>query len=1088
MSCSNCGLGLFDNSTLHQQWQNTSINAANGVSIQVNLNTASPSPGITISKGGSSPLFFSLPTDGGTLKYMQWGTTQTFVAVLSIEGGVGSLQRTVVLVNTTGTNITSSAPVITVSEMSSVPLPFIDFCMGDGSIILVGAPDDFTPNQFNQLQFLKADTAAVLLSVGTRPAIPQLSGNITTTQIQLLGGTTVLASAPLPLGHSSVSPATLTFPNAVIGAGVNPALATSTRQVTITNTGNNCMTIASITNAAHYSVVAGSSSRPFPVTLQAGESFHFDVLFNPGTIGTFTETLGISPAPQQGDTVIHCTGLARVPHITLTYNTPLNLGNVPLGSSASRNLTITNNGEADVTVVIPPPTAGSPYQWTTPGSATIHPGLSAPPVAIIYTPTAEGSDPRTLTFTSNAVGSPHSVSLVGSGCVANAVIHLPNAGPIDLGSVQRGFRTVRMFKVQNTGDAALVFNARIVPAVPGDAASIAAAALYGLLQDSTTPVTSPLTVFPASISINPVTACGSLATGSGEFVFGVTFFGNDVPGTVNANLEIFGHNDTTPGTPPVFSISLTAAITSPVAVDAELVIDRSGSMNDSSGSRTKIETARDAAKLFVQLSRPDVGDRVGLVKFNDVPEVVSSITDITAANQAALAGTINAANFSPLGSTCIAGGVMVAENDADTHPRTTPVNPLNKILLVMTDGIDNTSYVNPGDGVTYSLLGGDGATALPIPADKKIYAIGIGDDIDIGRLSQLATSTGGVFLQAREFSGADYFSLEKHFTQVYMEAVNYATISDPVFQINPGETQYFEFEVLNGDKSAMVVIYDKDDIRIPFFITSPSGEMIDMLTIPAGYQVRPGISPTARFIEVIMPQGEPQRYAGTWKVQVKHDGRACSYATPTFNPKASSFAASQESFDAGQFGPGFQPTTCKVSGDPILYGIALGVSSNFGMIAFVTPGIVNVGEPILLTGMLSEYGLPVTGGTINITAVKPDGTVTYHTLYDDGNHLDDQANDGTYAFNYPYTTMAGTYAFTFSSTATARDGKQVKRELVRSKYVQGNEPLIPTTTTGITGGGASSNECCTRVQLYLKVFLWIMVLIFIVLILILLKK
>src|SRR5476651_2386513 len=101
MSCSNCGLGPFDNSTLHQQWQNTSINAANGVSIQVNLNTASPSPGITISKGGSSPLFFSLPTDGGTLKYMQWGTTQTFVAVLSIEGGVGSLQRTVVLVNTT---------------------------------------------------------------------------------------------------------------------------------------------------------------------------------------------------------------------------------------------------------------------------------------------------------------------------------------------------------------------------------------------------------------------------------------------------------------------------------------------------------------------------------------------------------------------------------------------------------------------------------------------------------------------------------------------------------------------------------------------------------------------------------------------------------------------------------------------------------------------------------------------------------------------------------------------------------------------------------------------------------------------------
>jgi len=1086
MSCSNCGLGPFDNSTLHQQWQNTSINTANGVSIQVNLNTASPSPGLTVSKGGSSQ-FFPLPSNGGTLKYMQWGTTQTFVAVLSIEGGVGSLQRTVVLVNTTGASVTVSSPVIFISEPSSVPLPFIDFCMGDGSIILIGSPDDFTPNQFNNLQFLKADTAAVLLSAGTHSAIPQLSGNITTTQIQLLGGTTVLASAPLPLGHSSVSPSTLSFPDAVIGAGVNPALASSTRQVTISNTGNNCMTVSGFTNAAHYSFVTGSNSKPLPVVLQPGDNFHIDVLFNPGVIGTFTETIAINPVPQQGDTVIHCTGHARVPHITLTYNTPLNFGNVPLGSTASRNLTITNNGEADVTVTIPPPTAGSPYQWTSPGSVVIHTGSSTT-LAITYTPTAEGSDPRTFTFTSNATGSPHTVSLVGSGCVANAVIHLPNTGPIDLGSVQRGFRTVRMFRVQNTGDAALIFNARIVPAAPANPASVAAAALYGLLQDNTTPVTSPFTVFPASISINPVTACGSLATGSGEFIFGVTFFANDVPGTVNANLEIFGHNDTTPGTPPVFSISLTAAITSPVAVDAELVIDHSGSMSDSSGSRTKIETARDAAKLFVQLSRPDVGDRVGLVKFNDVPEVVSSITDITTANQTALAGTINAANFSPSGFTCIAGGVLVAENDADTHPRATPISPLNKIVLVMTDGIDNTSYLNPGDGITYSLLGGNGTTALPIPTDKKIYAIGIGDDIDTGRLGQLATSTGGTFLQAREFSGADYFSLEKHFTQVYMEAVNYATISDPVFEINPGETQYFEFEVLNGDKSAMVVIYDKDDIRIPFFITSPSGEMIDMLTIPAGYQVRPGISPTARFIEVIMPQGEPQRYAGTWKVQVKHDGRACRYGTPSFNQKIGNFAAWQGSFDAEQFGPGFQPTTCKVSGDPILYGIALGVSSNFSMIAFVTPGIVNVGEPILLTGMLSEYGLPVTGGTINITAIKPDGTVTYHTLYDDGNHLDDQSNDGTYGFNYPYTTMAGTYSFTFSSTATARDGKQVKRELVRSKYVQGNEPLVPVTTPGVTGGGTGSNECCTRVQLYLRIFLWIMVLIFIVLILILLKK
>ncbi len=110
-------------------------------------------------------------------------------------------------------------------------------------------------------------------------------------------------------------------------------------------------------------------------------------------------------------------------------------------------------------------------------------------------------------------------------------------------------------------------------------------------------------------------------------------------------------------------------------------------------------------------------------------------------------------------------------------------------LVVLTDAQDNTPYVNSDDGVSYTLLGDSGTTALPISPDVKIYGVGIGDSIDAARLGQLAQATGGHYLHIRNFSGLDYFQLEKHFTQIYMDTVDLSTIVDPTYVINPGETQ-----------------------------------------------------------------------------------------------------------------------------------------------------------------------------------------------------------------------------------------------------------------------------------------------------------
>jgi hypothetical protein len=1068
MSCINCNNGPFINDgTVAWLTNNITITTPNGVTLTQVLGGANP--GIFVSKGAVNQPF---QENGDTLAFLNWGTPKNFLAVLRRT----TTQRFLTLINTADPTLKTNT-ILNPGATSADQGPFINYCQGDGSIIL-------TIFQTNLALWPADGNTTMALAAGTATNPAQSFATVTATQIEIHSGSNVVAAVAKPTGHCVVMPganppATIDFGTVVIGAGVPASLTTKTIQATIKNTGTSCLQISTITNLAPFSVVPASFTAAL---LQPGDKMMFDILFDPGTTtgSPFSKDLTINPVPVAGDKVIKCKGLARAPQLKLSVVPPV-FPLTPKGTTSSPvNLQIKNlaPSEGDVNLqTFPAPTAPE-FTWTPPIVPVTIPYGGLLNIPVTFSPIVEGVINRVVTLTSSAANSPHIFTLSGTGCSPHAVISL-SANPVALGEVQKGFRTVRIFKIANPGNDILTFDADIEAAVPADPNSVADAAFFGLLSDETTPVTSPLPSF-VNKTIRPTSPCGNFQSGTGEYDFGIAFFAGDgaalpTPRTVNAILRIFNHNDTSSGAPASFSITLTATITNPVSVDAAMVIDRSGSMADPSGTRKKIDTAIDAAKLFVRLSRPDVDDRLSVVRFNNVPEIIPSlgIQSITSANQLAIEGQINPANLTPSGSTCIAGGVIVAETDIRNNPRAVTPTALNKIILVLTDGIDNTNYLNPADGQKYSLLGDSTSIALPVPTDLKIYALGIGNDIDVARLGQLATSTGGVFLHTIEFSGPDYFNLEKHFTQVYMEAVNYAQIADPVFDILPGETQTFDFEVLNGDKSAIVVIYDKDFIRVPFQIFTPLGELIDLLSVPAGFQIRPGITPTARFIEINMPPGEPARYAGSWKILVTHDKRAC-YSTGE-NSRTENMP--------DNYAYGFQPVNCKDGYDtPITYGIAIGVGSNFNLVAFVSPGIVKIGEPILLSAMIAEFGLPVKGCTVLVKEVKPDGTISWQTLFDDGNHGDDAADDGSYAVSFTQTSQEGTYTFTFSATGYSRDGKQIQREVVRSKYVEGRVPLVNPNPS--SGSGLGVDKCCESMKSWLRVVVIILVLIVILLLLI----
>jgi hypothetical protein len=219
------------------------------------------------------------------------------------------------------------------------------------------------------------------------------------------------------------------------------------------------------------------------------------------------------------------------------------------------------------------------------------------------------------------------------------------------------------------------------------------------------------------------------------------------------------------------------------------------------------------------------------------------------------------------------------------------------------------------------------------------------------------------------------------------------------------------------------VLYDFDGARLPFFLESPTGEIVDAASVPSGFQLRASWTDQTRILDFQLPINDPIRYAGRWKLIVIHDGRVC-FGDP--GPR-----------DEGQLG--FLPRDCRESNDPVEYGFAIGIGSNFRLQAYVSPGTIGVGDPILLTGVPTEAGLPVTGCVVTVDATAPNGQMwTAIPLKDDGAHQDGDPDDGEYAAVFKATAMAGTYTFKFRATGHTRDGEPVTRETVRSKYVEGH--------------------------------------------------
>ncbi|KAM5349893.1 hypothetical protein ACJ41O_006398 [Fusarium nematophilum] len=287
----------------------------------------------------------------------------------------------------------------------------------------------------------------------------------------------------------------------------------------------------------------------------------------------------------------------------------------------------------------------------------------------------------------------------------------------------------------------------------------------------------------------------------------------------------------------------------PAARDVMIVFDRSGSMTelDATG-RSKMEVARDAASLFVQLVRKDLSNRIGLVSFQSSATLEAGLADVNDNTKKTLVGDAPFAKgkigeLVPEMSTSIGGGLDKARIELFTRSG----NGNTQAILLMTDGMQNTP---PMISDVEDNLG-----------NIEVWSVGFGKDsnLDGKILDELSTDHCGMFTRAT--TGV---SLQKFFAVAFGNIFEGGVLQDPEYDLpsNRDRSEPIPFHVCSEDVITVAVGWDNTAGELGIILTSPGGNSIT--ASHAGVEAKTGRSWT--FLRVPLPhKGERQ---GQWNVTV----------------------------------------------------------------------------------------------------------------------------------------------------------------------------------------------------------------------------
>ena len=397
-----------------------------------------------------------------------------------------------------------------------------------------------------------------------------------------------------------------------------------------------------------------------------------------------------------------------------------------------------------------------------------------------------------------------------------------------------------------------------------------------------------------------------------------------------------------------------------------LCVDRTGSMS-SEGKMDNAIRGANAAVLNAEIRQAatpnDIpGDDVGLVSFStehlqiDAP-LQEMVND---ASKTSLYNIIN--GYYASGNTPMGDGMRLAYN-AFVNLNSTPPPGDEEVMILLTDGLDNSSTEPPGGQVLTDLRN----------RGVKIYCIALGSDADTALLQQIAGSAD------RYKHVTDPSELNGIFTTIYnnaRQAPSIATIS----AMAGASTQEHQVTVdpFGNIDVTFQLLWSSGDFDLN--LVKPDGTVIDHAAAQSDPNIEFGETQYSEMMRIHSPT------SGVWTVRV----------IPL----------------AGASSQNYSVDVSSVGEVNLAFNLASDTITN------VYPA------PLKITASFSgPYG--VKGAQVNGTVLRPDGSRVPFSLYDDGltNHGDAYAGDGQYA-NY-FTGFKGDGDYRFEIVANNTNGMTV---------------------------------------------------------------
>jgi hypothetical protein len=229
----------------------------------------------------------------------------------------------------------------------------------------------------------------------------------------------------------------------------------SSLPLTLTNSGTSALLISSITASAEF-----AQTNNCPSSLAAAVSCTISVTFTPAAAGT--QNGSITVLSNAGTQIASLTGVGTGPQVQLSPSS-LSFGSLPIGlTSASQAVLFTNSGNAALTITSIAPSADFAETDNCP---TTLGASSFCTINVTFRPSVAAPENGAITITDSAGGSPHKVTLSGTG--TSSQTDLAVTGAANPATIPPGGGFTYTFIVTNGGPSpasGVVLNTTVPPA------------------------------------------------------------------------------------------------------------------------------------------------------------------------------------------------------------------------------------------------------------------------------------------------------------------------------------------------------------------------------------------------------------------------------------------------------------------------------------------------------------------------------------------------------------------------------------------------------------------------------------------------